>query len=165
MHWFIDILNHTDYYKNRVYLKIAPANSWSRIFLLTNGGKVWYILTIRGRKILTVPTSDGENNILSRIGGMSEELYVSRVAPQASPRGKPSGLPLGQHSGHTNPVTISCKGIFWIRVIIILRIYFYLIMRTKCHYISFKIFSNVIQFIVRKMHKQWLKRCHLVSVL
>ena len=107
---------------------------------------VWYILTIRGReiprKILTVPTSDGENNILSRIGGMSEELYVPRVAPRASPRGKPSGMPLGQHSGHTNLVTISCKGIFWNMVIVILRIYFYLIMRTKCHYLSFNIFSN-----------------------
>ena len=95
------------------------------------------------RKILTVPTSDGENNILSRIGGMSEKLYVHRVTPRASPCGKSSGMPLGQHSGHTNLVTISCKGIFWIMVIVILRIYFYLIMRTKCHYISFKIFSNV----------------------
>ena len=60
------------------------------------------------RKILTVPTSDGENNILSRIGGMSEELYVPRVAPQASPQGKPSGMPLGQNSGHTNLVKVSC---------------------------------------------------------
>ena len=72
---------------------------------------VCYILTIKGRKILTVLTSDGENNILSRIGGMSEELYVPRVAPRASPRGKPSGMPLGQHLGHTKLVTISCKGI------------------------------------------------------
>ena len=64
------------------------------------------------RKFLTVLTSDGENNILSRIGGMSQELYIPRVAPRASPRGKPSGMPLGQHSGHTNLVTISCKGIF-----------------------------------------------------
>ena len=64
------------------------------------------------RKVLTVPTSDSENHILSKIGGMSEELYVPRVAPRASPRGKPSGMPLGQHSGHTNLVTISCKGIF-----------------------------------------------------
>ena len=46
------------------------------------------------------------------MGGMSEKLYVPRVAPRASPRGKPSGMPLGQHSGHTNLVTISCKGIF-----------------------------------------------------
>jgi len=74
---------------------------------------------------------------------MSEERYVPRVAPQVSPRGKLSGMPLGQHLGHTNLVTISCKGIFWIMVIVILRIYFYLIMRTKCHYIKFKIFSNV----------------------
>ena len=95
------------------------------------------------RKILTLLTSDGENHILSKIGGMSEKLYVPRVAPQASPRGKPSGMPLGQHSGHTNLVTISCIGIFWKMLIVILRIYFYLIMRTKCHYISFKIFSNV----------------------
>ena len=92
---------------------------------------------------MIVRTSDGENNILSRIGGMSEELYVPRVAPRASPWGKPSGMPLGQHSGHTNLVTISCKGIFWNMVIVILRIYFYLIMRTKYHYISFKIFSIV----------------------
>ena len=66
------------------------------------------------RKILTVLTSDGENNILSRIGGMSEELYVPRVAPQASPQGKPLGMPLGQHLGYTSLVRISYKGIlFW----------------------------------------------------
>ena len=92
----------------------------SDIFSPSEGGTVSIFRGIsRGRspreiprKILTVPTSDGENNILSRIGGMSEELYVPRVAPRASPRGKPSGMPLGQHSGHTNLVTISCKGIF-----------------------------------------------------
>ena len=95
------------------------------------------------RKILTVPTSDGENNILSRIGGMSEELYVPCVAPRASPQGKPSGMPLGQHLGHTNLVTISCKGIYWKMLILILRLYFYLIMRTECPYFSFKIFSNI----------------------
>ena len=55
---------------------------------------------------------------------MSEELYVPRVAPRASPRGKPSGMPLEQHSGHTNLVTISCKGIFWKMLIVILQICF-----------------------------------------
>ena len=85
---------------------------------------------------------------------MSEELYVPRVAPRASPRGKPPGMPLGQHSGHTNLVTTSCIGIFWKMLIVILRIYFYIIMRTKCHYISNKYLVMLIQFIVRKMHKQ-----------
>jgi len=42
---------------------------------------------------------------------MSEELYVSHVAPHASPRDKPSGMSLGQHMGHTKLVTISRKGI------------------------------------------------------
>ena len=84
---------------------------------------------------------------------MSQELYVPRVAPRASPQGKPSGMPLGQHSGHTNLVTISCIGIFWKMLIVILRIYFYIIMRTKCHYISYKYLVMLIQFIVRKMHK------------
>ena len=105
---------------------------WNVIFFPSEGGVAWVFRGIsRGRspreiprKILTVPTYDGENNILSRMGGMSEELYVPRVAPQASPWGKPSRMPLGQHSGHTNLVTISCKGIFWNMVIVILRIYF-----------------------------------------
>ena len=88
----------------------------SNIFSPLEGGTVRIFrgisLGLRPRKILTVLTSDGENNILSRIGGMSEELYVPRVAPRASPRGKPSGMPLVQNLGHTNLVTISCKGNF-----------------------------------------------------
>ena len=66
-----------------------------------------------------------------------------RAAPWASPQGKPSGMPMGQHLGYTNLVTFSCIGVFWKMLIIILRIYVYLIMRIKCHYISFEIFSNV----------------------
>ena len=60
------------------------------IFSPSEGGTVRIFLEISQgrnqrdipRKILTVPTSDSENHIPSKIGGMSEELYVPHVAPR-----------------------------------------------------------------------------------
>jgi len=162
-------------------------NSWKKfthekkMFYLTLSIRLkneWYVLTIRERDSHTFP----RDVTRAKPKGHPEENYnfpelwwweshpiknrrdvSGTVCPSCCPLGIPSGMLLGQHSRHTNLVTISCKGTFWKILIVILRIYFHPMIRTKCHYISFKIFSNINSVYCKKMHKQWSKCYHLVS--